>query len=204
MLYHLLYPLHTQVSVLNVTQYITFRTAAASLTAFVISVVLGPWMIRKLREFPDQSGDSARRTGGASAQGGHADDGRPAHSDRSAHPDDALGRFDQSVRLDRPWGRRWPSVPLGSSMTISRSCDARPAACNRDTSWSWQAGVATLVGLSLLALADENLYTTRLIFPFFKNLIPDLGWWYVPFAVLVLVGAANAVNLTDGLDGLAI
>ncbi len=44
----------------------------------------------------------------------------------------------------------------------------------------------------------------RLIFPFFKALIPDLGWWYVPFAVVVLVGASNAVNLTDGLDGLAI
>ena len=53
-------------------------------------------------------------------------------------------------------------------------------------------------------LASHNLYNTRLIFPFFKNLIPDLGWSYVAFAVLVLVGATNAVNLTDGLDGLAI
>ena len=48
------------------------------------------------------------------------------------------------------------------------------------------------------------LYSTRLIFPFFKRLIPDLGWFYVPFAAFVLVGATNAVNLTDGLDGLAI
>ena len=55
-----------------------------------------------------------------------------------------------------------------------------------------------------MTLAANNLYNTRLIFPFFKNLIPDLGWFYIVFAVLVLVGASNAVNLTDGLDGLAI
>jgi len=55
-----------------------------------------------------------------------------------------------------------------------------------------------------MSLAANNLYNTRLIFPFFKNLIPDLGWFYIAFAVLVLVGATNAVNLTDGLDGLAI
>ena len=70
-----------------------------------------------------------------------------------------------------------------------------------------QVAVATLVGVTLIVLADyvqPPLYSTRLIFPFFKSLIPDLGWWYVPFAVLVLVGASNAVNLTDGLDGLAI
>ena len=56
----------------------------------------------------------------------------------------------------------------------------------------------------VLAKQEPPLYNTRLIFPFFKRLIPDLGWLYVPFAVLVLVGATNAVNLTDGLDGLAI
>src|SRR5207344_1367794 len=64
--------------------------------------------------------------------------------------------------------------------------------------------VALLVGLTLLVLANYNLYNTRLIFPFFKRLIPDLGWWYLPFTVVILVGWSNAVNLTDGLDGLAI
>src|SRR5216110_997165 len=61
MLYHLLYPFHTQLSVLNVVQYITFRTAAASISAFVISIVLGPWLIRKLREF--QIGQIIRQDG---------------------------------------------------------------------------------------------------------------------------------------------
>src|SRR3954470_18370984 len=61
MLYHLLYPFHTQVSVLNVTRYITFRTAAASLSALAISLVLGPWMVRRLREF--QIGQVIRQEG---------------------------------------------------------------------------------------------------------------------------------------------
>jgi phospho-N-acetylmuramoyl-pentapeptide-transferase len=66
--------------------------------------------------------------------------------------------------------------------------------------------VARGVGGALLWLADQNPpgYTTRLIFPFFKNLIPDLGYWYLPFAAFILVAWSNAVNLTDGLDGLAI
>jgi phospho-N-acetylmuramoyl-pentapeptide-transferase len=68
----------------------------------------------------------------------------------------------------------------------------------------WQVVVGVCVGLSLLFLEAQQLYSTRLIFPFFKNWIPELGVAYVPFATLVLVGATNAVNLTDGLDGLAI
>src|SRR5678809_451398 len=67
-----------------------------------------------------------------------------------------------------------------------------------------QVLIAIGVGIILLWLAHNGQYNTRLIFPFFKRLIPDLGWWYLPFTVLVLVGASNAVNLTDGLDGLAI
>jgi phospho-N-acetylmuramoyl-pentapeptide-transferase len=67
-----------------------------------------------------------------------------------------------------------------------------------------QVAIATLVGIVLLILAQKGAYNTRLIFPFFKRLIPDLGWGYLPFAVFVLVAWSNAVNLTDGLDGLAI
>jgi phospho-N-acetylmuramoyl-pentapeptide-transferase len=67
-----------------------------------------------------------------------------------------------------------------------------------------QVVVAVIVGVVLLTLANHGLYSTRLIFPFFKRLIPDLGWGYLLFAVFVLVAVTNAVNLTDGLDGLAI
>jgi phospho-N-acetylmuramoyl-pentapeptide-transferase len=64
--------------------------------------------------------------------------------------------------------------------------------------------VGLLLGLVLLWLAGVNLYNTRVIFPFFKQWIPDIGWWYVPFAAFFLASWSNAVNLTDGLDGLAI
>ena len=92
MLYHLLYPSpHPQLSVLNVTQYITFRTAAASLSALAISLVLGPWMIRKLREF--QIGQVIRQEGPTThrPKAGHADDGRAADPDGGAGADAALG-----------------------------------------------------------------------------------------------------------------
>jgi phospho-N-acetylmuramoyl-pentapeptide-transferase len=203
MLYHLLFPLHEYLSVLNVTRYITFRTAAASITALFLSLVLGPWMIRKLREF--QVGQVIRHEGPAShrAKAGTPTMGGLLILTAALGPTllwadltnvyvwiamgttaafGAIGFVDDYLKIVRHshHGLR-PRYKLGA-----------------------QAGVATAVGLLLLVLAAHDLYSTRLIFPFFKNLIPDLGWGYVPFAVLVLVGASNAVNLTDGLDGLAI
>ena len=73
MLYYLLYPLHTSFGVLNVTRYITFRTAAASLTALALSLLLGPWMIRKLRDF--QVGQECSRPGMGVARSGHGTPG---------------------------------------------------------------------------------------------------------------------------------
>ncbi len=67
-----------------------------------------------------------------------------------------------------------------------------------------QTGCALVVGYLLFDMSRHGNYSTVLLFPFFKNLRPELGWLFVPFAALVLVGASNAVNLTDGLDGLAI
>ena len=101
MLYNLLYQFHTQVPVLNVIQYITFRTAAASLTALVISLLLGPWLIRKLREF--QIGQIIRHEGPgiACAEGRHADDGRAVDSDGVARADAAVGRSAERLHLDR-------------------------------------------------------------------------------------------------------
>ncbi|PYR39442.1 MAG: phospho-N-acetylmuramoyl-pentapeptide-transferase, partial [Acidobacteria bacterium] len=68
----------------------------------------------------------------------------------------------------------------------------------------YQILIGVIVGIVLLVLQHQTIYTTRLVFPFFKRLIPDLGWGYLLFAVFVLVAESNAVNLTDGLDGLAI
>ena len=101
MLYHLLYSLSPQIGALNVTRYITFRTAAASISALLISLVMGPWLIRTLREF--QIGQVIRQEGPpvASGQSRHANHGRVADSRRGPRAHAALGRPDQCVHLDR-------------------------------------------------------------------------------------------------------
>ena len=203
MLYHVLYSFHTQLSVLNVTRYITFRTAAASVTALAISLALGPWMIRRLRAA--QVGQIIRT------------EGPVGHQPKAGTP--TMGGLLILTAALTPtllwadltntyvWIAMLSTLAFGAigfaddylKLTRQSHHGLRPR-----YKLVAQVGVATGVGIVLLVLAGENLYNTRLIFPFFKNAIPDLGWLYVPFAVLVLVGASNAVNLTDGLDGLAI
>ena len=203
MLYYLLYSFHTQWSVLNVTQYITFRTAAASFTALLISLALGPWMIRKLREA--QIGQVIRHEGPA------------GHRPKAGTP--TMGGLLILVAALTPtllWADLTnPYIHIAVLATAAFGAVGflddylklvRQSHHGLRPRYKLiaQVGIATLVGITLIVLAEYNLYNTRLIFPFFKGLIPDLGWFYVPFAVLVLVGASNAVNLTDGLDGLAI
>jgi len=203
MLYHLLYPLRTQVSVLNVTQYTTFRTAAASLSALAISLTLGPWMIRKLREF--QIGQVIRQ------------DGPQTHRSKSGTPTmGGLLILTASLVPTLLWAK-WtnPFVWIAVLTTIGFGgiglVDDYLKIVHRSHHGlrpRYKMGLQILVGavggLVLLALQRQNLYNTRLVFPFFKGLIPELGWAYLPFVVFVLVAESNAVNLTDGLDGLAI
>jgi phospho-N-acetylmuramoyl-pentapeptide-transferase len=203
MLYYLLYPLHTTFSALNVTRYITFRTAAASLTALLLSLLLGPWMIRKLRDF--QVGQVIRHEGPASHR---AKAGTPTMG--------GLLILTASLIPTLLWADLanvyvWIAVGATASFGAVGFADDYLKITRHSHhgllpryKLGLQIAVALGVGLLLMVLADQGLYSTRLIFPFFKWLIPDLGWGYVPFAVIVLVGASNAVNLTDGLDGLAI
>jgi phospho-N-acetylmuramoyl-pentapeptide-transferase len=203
MLYHLLFPFHTEISVLNVTRYITFRTAAASLTALAISLLLGPWLIKRLRDF--QIGQVIRHEGPASHR---AKAGTPTMGGllilTAALVPTLLWADLTNVYI-------WIAVTATAAFGAVGLVDdylkvVRSSHHGLRPRWKMAAQIviALGVGLALMALAQVNLYNTRLIFPFFKGLIPDLGWLYVPFAVLVLVGASNAVNLTDGLDGLAI
>jgi phospho-N-acetylmuramoyl-pentapeptide-transferase len=203
MLYYLLYSLRDYVSALNVARYITFRTAAATFTALVISLVFGPVLIKKLREF--QIGQVIRQEGPASHR---PKAGTPTMGGLliltaalvptllwadltnvyvwvamgSTAAFGAIGFLDDYLKITRrSSGGLWPRYKMGGQIIVSLG-----------------------VGIALIVLSQYDLYNTRLIFPFFKHLIPDLGWFYVPFAVIVLVSTSNAVNLTDGLDGLAI
>jgi hypothetical protein len=112
MLLYLLYPLRTYATVFNVTRYITFRTAAASLTALALSLALGPWMIRRLHDFQIGAGDPAGRATIASRQSGNTDDGRPPDSDVGHCSNAAVGGSFRLLHLDCGPGdvrvrRRW-------------------------------------------------------------------------------------------------
>src|SRR5688572_15385478 len=205
---YLLLPQFADVSylgVLNVTRYITFRTAAASLTALAISLMLGPWMIRKLRDF--QVGQVIRQEGPESHR---AKAGTPTMGGLLILSS-ALVPTLLWADLQNPYV--WIAVLSTLGFGAVGFVDDYLKIVRRSHhglkpryKMAWQIVVGIGVGVSLIVLAsyEPPLYNTRLIFPFFKRFIPDLGWVYAPFAVLVLVGATNAVNLTDGLDGLAI
>ena len=208
MLYWLLPPLsnYPYLGALNVTRYITFRTAAASLTALAISLLLGPWMIRKLRDF--QVGQVIRQEGPESHR---AKAGTPTMGGLLILAS-ALTPTLLWADLTSPY--IWIAVLSTVGFGVVGFIDDYLKIVRRSHhglipryKLGGQFLVALGVGASLLVLADQAptpLYNTRLIFPFFKNLIPDLGFMYLPFAAFILVAWSNAVNLTDGLDGLAI
>src|SRR5678815_1615586 len=203
LLFHLIYPRAPELSVLNVTRYITFRTAAASLTALALSLVLGPWMIRNLRDF--QIGQVIRQEG---PQSHRAKAGTPTMG--------GLLILTAALLPTLLWADLtnvyvWIAVLTTAAFGAIGFADDYLKIVRRDHhglrpryKMGWQIAVALVVGVVLMVLQEQGAYNTRLIFPFFKRLIPDLGWAYLPFAVFVLVAWSNAVNLTDGLDGLAI
>jgi phospho-N-acetylmuramoyl-pentapeptide-transferase len=203
LLFHLIYPRAPELSVLNVTRYITFRTAAASLSALAISLALGPWMIRKLREF--QIGQVIRQEGPTSHR---PKEGTPTMG--------GLLILTASLVPTLLWADLtnvyvWIAVLTTSAFGGIGFADDYLKIVHRSHhglrpryKMLCQVLVGVMVAVALLLLANRGLYSLRLVFPFFKNLIPNLGWWYLPFAVFVLVAESNAVNLTDGLDGLAI
>jgi phospho-N-acetylmuramoyl-pentapeptide-transferase len=205
MLYYLLPPLATHFGALNVTRYITFRTAAASLTALVISLVLGPWMIRKLRDF--QIGQVIRQEG---PQSHRAKAGTPTMGGLLILTA-AIAPTVLWADLSNPyvWIAVLATVGCGG-VGFADDYLKMTRRSHHGLIPRYKMGGLILVGLAvgvaLLLMANQNppLYNTRVIFPFFKNLIPDLGAFYALFAVVVIIAATNAVNLTDGLDGLAI
>ncbi|MDQ7784656.1 MAG: phospho-N-acetylmuramoyl-pentapeptide-transferase [Desulfomonilaceae bacterium] len=200
MLYHLLYPLGADLILFNVFRYITFRTIMATLTALMISFLLGRLLIDYLREF--QIGQMVR------------EDGPKSHLNKSGTPTmgGVLILFAMTVscllwtRLDNIYFYIVLGVTLGYGaigfvddyLKIVRKS-------HKGLTPKQKFGVQLLIGALVgLVLWLDPVFKTTLAVPFFKNVNPDLGVWYVPFAALVIAGASNAVNLTDGLDGLAI
>jgi len=199
-LYHLLYPLKSVFGGFNVFRYITFRTIFAILTALIISMVVGGWFIRKLRAM--QIGQYIREDG---PQSHHAKTGTPTMGGLMI----IFATLAATVlwaELNNPFIWLLVLVTLGFGL-IGFFDDYLKVIKKQNKGLS---GRAKLVTQTLVALVPAIWFyvnpgfDTTLTIPFFKEVQPDLGFWFIPFSVFVIVGTANAVNLTDGLDGLAI
>jgi len=219
MLYYLLvFVLRAHFSPLNVFRYITVRTAVASLTALALSLIMGPWVIGRLREM--QVKQYIR------------EEGPKAHHKKAGTP--TMGGVLIVAAIVIPtilWADlRSPAVLLALGATLSfgaigfiddynKVVRRRNLGLTARVKFLLQLLTCTFVGIVLLGLQAKGEYSTQLSVPFLKRLHPDLvidsllGHHYiwplafVPFVlflVFVIVGCSNAVNLTDGLDGLAI
>ena len=202
MLYLLLFPLSDQIGIFNVFRYITFRTAGAVATALLLSILLGPWFIATLRRL--SVGQNIREVGPQSHQ---VKAGTPTMGGLLI-----LFALTSGVllwaNLTNPlvWLALWVTVGFGSIgfaddfLKVRRK---RNLGLTARAKFQLSAAVAAVAAWALLELPKSYGFEPTLTFPFFKQASVDLGWLYVPFVMLVLVGASNAVNLTDGLDGLA-
>jgi phospho-N-acetylmuramoyl-pentapeptide-transferase len=203
MLYLLLPQLSPYFGVLNVTRYITFRTAAASVTALALSFLFGPFVIRRLRDF--KVGQIIRQEG---PQSHHSKAGTPTMGGVLILASVIVPTLLWADLLNPyVWIAVIATAGFGTVGFVDDYLKITRRSHHGLLPRYKMAGlliVSLFVGLSVLYLASKGQYNTRLIFPFFKNLIPDLGWFYAVFAVGVLLCSTNAVNLTDGLDGLAI
>jgi phospho-N-acetylmuramoyl-pentapeptide-transferase len=200
MIYHFLYPLHTTISGFNVFRYITFRTIYASVTAFLICFFLGPWVIRKLTAL--QVGQYIR------------EDGPESHFQKAGTPTMGGTLILFSVIVSTLlWTNLANSyiwivllVTFGNGLIgfmddYLMQVKKRSKGLTARDKLILQLILAIITGLLVYTRPDFN---TQVTVPFFKNIAPDLGGGYVFFAALVIVGTSNAVNLTDGLDGLAV
>jgi len=199
MLYKLIYFFHTDLSWLNVFRYITFRTILATLFALVILFAAGDWVIRKLRDL--QVGQHIREDGPANHKG---KEGTPTMGGCLILP--------VVILTTLVWGELsnlyvWLVLfvlcsfgGIGFADDYLKMVRKSSNGLSGKAKFSLQVLAALLVAVSLYFFPG---FDTRLNVPFFKTVVPDLGIGYIPLAVFIIVGASNAVNLTDGLDGLA-
>ncbi len=219
MLYWLFYEkLYHVFTPFRVFQYSTFRTAFASLTALFLCIALGPWLIAKLRAF--QIGQYIR------------EDGPKSHMKKAGTP--TMGGLLIVISIVVPtllwanlrnpyvWIAMFGLVAFGAIGFVDDYAKIRRKqnlGLTARRKLALQIIVAMMVGFILLMLHAQKMYSTSMNVPFFKSFKPDLlieswihNFWTYPLAFIgfyafiafIIVGSSNAVNLTDGLDGLAI
>ena len=210
MLYYLLPALSQVIHPFRVFQFITFRTAAASLTALLMCLLLGPWLIGLLQEF--QIGQQIRS------------DGPSSHRNKAGTP--TMGGILILIGTLVPtllWANLenlyiWIAVAatlmfglVGFADDYYKIVRKRSLGLTGKRKLLYQGMIGLGICAALSYLAGLNLYSTKLSVPFFKNFTPEMNVWHLSvlpipltlFVLFLVVGASNAVNLTDGLDGLA-
>jgi phospho-N-acetylmuramoyl-pentapeptide-transferase len=200
MLYHLLYPLSAKITAFNVFRYITFRSVLAILSALIIGFVLTPYMIRK---FHDWKIKSEKR-----------EDVPDRHIEKKGTP--TMGGFVILVSTIVPtllwadlrniyiWIVTFALLSFGAVGFVDdfiKLKNERGKGISGRTKSSLQILFSVIIGLLIYTRPD---FRSELTIPFFKNVTPDLGVFYIILCIIMIVGTSNGVNLTDGLDGLAI
>lgn len=203
MFYHLLYPLRESFFGFNLFNYITFRTAAAAIFALLISFILGPVIIRFLRD--RQIGEEIR------------EDGPKTHLKKAGTPTMGGILILISVlvptlcfaRLDNiyTWliiiATLWMGI-VGIIDDIMKSVKKKPKGLIGRYKLAGQISLGLLIGSIIYFHPVFSEFRSLTTVPFFKNVEIDLGIFYIPMVILVITGTSNSINLSDGLDGLAI
>ncbi len=200
MLYEFLYPYHIDFTFLNLFRYITFRTIYGGLTAFLICFALGPFVIRRLAKL--QIGQIIQT------------DGPQSHMGKQGTPTMGgiliLFSIFTATVIWSNLSNHYVNIVLLTLMLfgfIGFFDDYLMQIKKRNMGFTAKGKFLIQVFFGLIIswlIYNAPDFTPTLTIPFLKEVAPDLGLWYIPFSCLVIVGTSNAVNLTDGLDGLAI
>ena len=201
MLYHLLYPFSKVFSGFNVFRYLTFRGAGAVITALLVSFLLGPAIIRRLRAL--KVGQQVR------------DDGPQSHLTKQGTPTMGglllIAAIALSVLLWSDLTNKYVWVVLFATLSFGgiglwddylKVVKRRSTGLRAVEKFGLQIAASLVIGVFLYFFSGDPA-AAYLSVPFAKQLVINLGWFMIPFTALVVVGSSNAVNLTDGLDGLA-
>ncbi|PIK14416.1 phospho-N-acetylmuramoyl-pentapeptide-transferase [Halobacteriovorax sp. JY17] len=200
MLYHFLYPLSQDISAFNIFRYITFRTFAAFLIATIVSIIWGRFFINFMKR--KQFGQVVR------------DDGPQSHLKKAGTPTMGGVLIIGTIMLSMAFCANFMSIPVLTTLSVTLSyfvlgffddylkvMKKNSDGISAKGKLLWQFATALIAGYFLIS---RGVIDTSLYLPFVKGPVLDLGWYYILFIGVVVVGSSNAVNLTDGLDGLAI
>ena len=200
MLYHLLVPMAESISALNVFRYLTFRSIGAALTALVITFVMAPLLIRLLQD--RQVGQMVRK------------DTPDRHQQKTGTPTMGGTLILFALVMSTLLWSEWTNQYVWSVIWVTLGCGAigfiddyhkavrkNPQGIRARTKFLWQLAVAAVGAIGIYTAPG---FDAEISLPLVKDFHPVIGIAYVPLMVIFITGFSNAVNLTDGLDGLAI